>query len=246
MITSKWQPSTPIGSVIFDCDGTLSTLEGIDVIAEHNGVGQEVVALTKEAMGRSGMNPDLYKKRLDLVRPTQEQVLALGNEYYANRVEDADHVIRVLKQLQKSIYIVSAGLYPAVKYFGKLLDIPENNIIAVNITFDSQGRYINYDMDSPLAYTKGKRIIVSALKKTNPSIAFIGDGLNDVETLDLVERFIGYGGKFYRENIASRCQFYIRSASLAPVLPLLLTMEEYRCLPVADKAIYEKGVSLIG
>lgn len=245
MITPKWQPDTPMNTVIFDCDGTLSTLEGIDVLAEHNSVGPQVVELTHEAMARSGMCPELYEQRLRLVKPTHDQVISLGNEYYVNRVEDADAVIQIFKRLKKSIYIVSAGLRPAVKLFGKLLDVLEENIIAVNIEFDSQGRYMQYDHHSPLTFSNGKRAIISELKNTHPRIAFIGDGINDLEAKDLADRFIGFGGKFYRANIEAQCEYYIKSMSLTPVLALILTHAEYQQLLPAEKMLYDKGVGLI-
>ncbi len=36
--------------ILFDCDSTLSTIEGIDVLAERAGVVDQVVPLTNAAM----------------------------------------------------------------------------------------------------------------------------------------------------------------------------------------------------
>jgi phosphoserine phosphatase len=245
MIPPKWQLDTPLSTVIFDCDGTLSTIEGIDVLAEHNGMGQEVCDLTQEAMTRSGMNPELYRKRLELVNPTEEQVVALGKEYYANRVEDVEQVIQILKRLNKALFILSAGVYPAVKEFGKLLEIAEDNVIAVHLQFNERGNYAGYDHHSPLGYTNGKRAIMAELNKTQPAIAFVGDGLNDIEAKELVQRFIGYGGKFYRQVMSDRSDYYIRSVSFSPVLPLVLTLEESQQLLAPEKILYDKGIELI-
>ncbi len=241
MSKESWQPQSPLDGIIFDCDGTLSTIEGIDVLAEHNGCGKEVTALTADAMGTTGMNLELYQQRLALVNPSQTQIFNLEQEYYANRVEDAIEVIRILKHLNKSIYIVSAGLYPAVKLFGELLGIPEKNIYAVNIFFDEHGAYHDFDRTSPLVNRNGKRVIISEIIKHHKNTALIGDGLNDVEARDLVTRFIGYGGKFYRKNIAEMCEYYIRTPSFLPLLPLLLTQEEYIRLSDDEKKLYAEG-----
>jgi len=243
MTTPTWQLQTPIDAILFDCDGTLSTIEGIDELARKNGVEDIVESLTAAAMSKLGMNPEIYQRRLDLVYPTQQQVLALGHDYFAHKVPDLVEVIEVLKRLNKSIYIISAGLYPAVRIFAGLLKIPSQNIFAVPIEFDAQGLYLDFDRASPLVYSTGKRNIVSELKIQHAEIAYIGDGLNDLVAADLVTRFIGYGGAFYRENIAAQCQYYISSSSISPILPLVLTKSEFEKLTPAELKLYQRGLS---
>lgn len=218
----------PISAIIFDCDGTLSAIEGIDELAKNNNTFPLVQQLTEKAMGQSGMTIDLYNKRLNLVQPTHQQITLLGNDYIKHRVQDIDKVIQLLKKLNKTVYIVSAGLYPAVNIFGRFLNIPSENIYAVDIQFDSSGKYIGFDHSSPLVNRNGKQIIINQIKEKHARTAYIGDGLNDLEVRDLVTRFIGYGGVFYRENIKSACEFYIESPSMASVLPFILTQNEIK------------------
>jgi phosphoserine phosphatase len=245
MPTPNWQLKTPVSAIAFDCDGTLSALEGIDALAEQNGTSDNVKSLTEEAMGKSGLNAAIYQKRLSLVNPTQQQVTALGEQYFAQQVPDAHNVIRILKQLNKSIYLISAGLYPAVLHFGKSLDIPPPHIFAVDIQFDSNGHYLDFDHTSPLIKNEGKRTIINLIKKTHPHIIYVGDGLNDYAVFNLVERFIGYGGTTYRENIARLCPYYINLTSMAPLLPLALTADEHKQLPPEASALYRQGLLAI-
>ena len=240
-----WQLQTPISAIVFDCDGTLSAIEGINELARYNGVCHEVEALTATAMGQTGLNSALYQKRLDLVEPHQEQLQLLGHTYFSHCVPDAQSVIHALMRLNKSIYIVSAGLNPAVAIFGELLTIPRKNIFAVNVQFDQHGNYLDYERTSPLINNNGKRLIVNDLKSQHENIIHIGDGLNDYVTHDLVTRFIGYGGIFYRENLATLCEYYINTASLAALLPLALTDQEYVSLTPHEQALYSKGVHAI-
>lgn len=240
-----WQLQEPISAIMFDCDGTLSTIEGIDELASYNGVSDLVKSITAEAMGSSGLNPTLYQQRLNLVKPHQDQIIALGHEYFAQRTHDIDIIIQTLTRLNKSIYLISAGVNPAVKIFGELLNIPHDNIFAVDISFDSNGQYLDFDRTSPLVHNTGKREIVSKLKTRHEHMIYVGDGLNDVAVIDLVTRFIGYGGAFYRENIAALCEYYIQTSSLAPLLPLILTQQEYAALLPNEQAIYHKGLSAI-
>ncbi len=241
-VTTQWQLLDPISAVVFDCDGTLTTIEGIDELAKHRGVYSEVQFLTAQAMGQTGINPELYQKRLELVCPTKQQVLALGEHYFTQRVPHITDVIQVFAHLHKSVYIISAGLYPAVAAFGEMLQIPRENIFAVDIQFDMHDHFSSYDVKSPLLHNHGKRDIIAHLKTLHKEILYVGDGLNDYATAEIVQRFVGYGGVFYRENIAKLCEHYIHSLSMAPLLPLALTPAEYKKLTPKEQALYQLGV----
>jgi phosphoserine phosphatase len=245
MQNETWQLRGPTSAIVFDCDGTLSTIEGVNELAKKNGVYQEIESLTEAAMGKTGINPALYQKRLSLIGPKEQQVEALGNQYFAHLVLDASKVIEILQRLGKSVYIVSAGLYPAVKIFGRLLQVPKEHIYAVDIHFDENGNYLHYEKTSPLITNNGKRIIVSGLKAKHEEIIHIGDGLNDYVTHDIVTRFIGYGGVYYRENIENLCEYYIKTQSLASLLPLVLTPHESLKLKDDEQKLYHEGLNAI-
>jgi len=240
---TSWQPRKPITAIIFDCDGTLSSIEGIDALAKSTEAKTEVERLTAEAMGKTGINPTVYQQRLSIVRPTQEQITALGALYLQHIVPEVTAVIQLLQRLNKSVYIVSAGLYPAVANFGKALQIPPDNIFAVQVKFDAQGNLIDFDHTSPLINNNGKRIIVDELRQNHAELAYVGDGLNDYAVHDLVSRFIGYGGVYYREHIAELCDYYIAAVSMASLLPLVLTQQEYINLNEHEQLLYQQGLS---
>src|SRR6185437_14983998 len=128
MTKPGWQLNTPVSAIVFDCDGTLSTIEGIDFLAKNNGVGESVRSLTSETIENSGLNPDFYQQRLELVLPRREQVYALAHQYFSHKSSDIGDVIHLLQRLKKTIYIVSAGINPAVKLFGEMLQIQAENI----------------------------------------------------------------------------------------------------------------------
>lgn len=239
-----WQLSQPIQAIVFDCDGTLCQLEGIDFIAKQNGKEHLVEAMTASAMNTTGVNAELYAKRLELVTPHRDQLHALGHHYYENRVPHSQEIIQIFKRLNKSVFIVSAGLYPAVKIFGQKLEVPEENIFAVDVHFDEYGNYDGFEKHSPLIHAhKGKREIVTQLKSEHPNVIHIGDGANDIVTYDLVTRFVGYGGVAYRKKVAERCEYYVNTLSLATFLPLALTRDEYFLLTTHEKSLYEEGLA---
>lgn len=230
---------TPIEAIVFDCDGTLSHIEGIDELAKARNVYSEVAHLTAEAMEQVGITPELYQKRLDLVYPSLETVFNLGQKYFDHRAPDSVEVIELLLSLGKTLYIVSAGLYPAVAVFGELLNIPKENIYAVDVDFDNQGNYRDFDHGSPLIQPDGKRTIIKLLQKQHPSLLYVGDGMNDYSVYDLVTRFVGYGGAFYREKFAKQSEYYIVTPTFKSLLPLALTKEEFEQICQQDSSLIQ-------
>lgn len=241
----SWQLQQPLDAVIFDCDGTLSYLEGIDELAVQNGVGDSVKAITSDAMSHSGVTSSIYKERLNLVKPTRKQVEAMGQAYFERRVPDVQSVIAVLQQLGKKVFVISAGIQLAVDIFAEKLGVPAAQVYAVSITFDDAGCYQDFDLDSPLTVPGGKGVLLEKIKQELPALMHVGDGVNDLDAKDHVVRFIGYGGVFFRESIMAQSDFYIQSESLAPVLALALTEAEAKSLEGEASALYQKGVALV-
>lgn len=239
-MNSDWQLKNPLDAIVFDCDGTLSTIEGINELAKNNSSGDDVIALTHKAMSELGMTPDIYAQRLALTKPTHHQVIALADHYIATLTPDTAAVIKILLKLNKEIYIMSAGIQLAVEMVGKHLHVPKKNIFAVKVNFDTQGHYQDFDHQSPLVYNDGKRKIIENLDHKH--IALIGDGLNDFAAHDVVSRFIGYGGTFYRQNLAKDCEFYITAPSMAGVLPLTITEDEFNSLGKIEQNLYQFGL----
>lgn len=245
MKSYDWQLTHPLDAIVFDCDSTLSEIEGIDVIAEQNGFAQQVKDLTNKAMNETGVTPDLYQQRMLLVKPSRHKLIELGQEYFLRRAPDIISVIDVFKALHKNLFVLSAGLNPSVKIFAALLNIPEENVFAVDVTFDEQGNYVDYDHTSLLTTHNGKRAIIEKLKEQHPRILSIGDGMNDYEAHAIVDRFVGYGGVAPREKIKELCEVYIKSPSLLPLLPLSLTPYECQKLITNNQQQLQKGFEYI-
>lgn len=245
MTIHTWKLSKPVDAIAFDCDGTLSQIEGIDELAKANGVEQEVKALTEQAMSHTGITAELYRTRLNLVRPTQNQIMELGNQYYKHVSPDAECVISALKSLDKTIYILSAGIKRAVSAFAHHLNVSASHIYAVELYFDEWGNYKDYDHHSPMTYQNGKLEVIEFLKKKHSRIIHVGDGMNDIDAAKAADRFIGYGGAYLRESVIKLCNFYITSKSLSPLLPLCLTSAEEERLNDSQKSLYQKGLDHI-
>src|SRR3990172_2191084 len=103
----RWLPSDLI---IFDCDSTLSLIEGIDELARLAGQESEVTALTKRAMEGDLPLESVYERRMITVMPTRAQMRAIKKSYRDHVVPDAPQMIAALQASDKKVFIVSGGL----------------------------------------------------------------------------------------------------------------------------------------
>ncbi|MDJ0754044.1 MAG: HAD-IB family phosphatase [Ardenticatenaceae bacterium] len=220
--------------IFFDCDSTLSTIEGIDILAESASKKWRVEVLTNAAMNGDIDLAEVYGKRLRAVRPTRQQVQAIKNSYKRTIVEDARQIIKALQQLGINVYIVSGGLYEPVAEFGIYLGVPKENIRAVDIQYDSlTGQWWRQSSDSFMRYktfeegaltiTDGKADIVAELLegKSGRSL-LIGDGTSDLLASRRVDLFAGFGGVVTRAKVQAHAPIFIHSQSLATSLALIL------------------------
>jgi phosphoserine phosphatase len=214
----------------FDCDSTLSRIEGIDELALRAGLGQEISALTEAAMNGSLSIDAVYAKRLAAVRPDQATVAWLGQRYVEELVPGAKETVDALHRLGKAVYVVSGGLLPAIRHLGRFLGIPAARVFAVPIQFDASGAYRSFDETSPLSRAEGKAMVCEHLAAQHAAIAMVGDGMTDVAARAAGAFIVGFGGVARRDAVARAADCYITAPSLEATLAVLLTADERETL----------------
>ena len=245
--------------VIFDCDSTLSTVEGIDVLARNLGFEEEVAALTHSAMeGEIELNA-VYAERLHMLRPTKQAITELRSAYKQNLVPHASEVVATLLGLGVQVYVVSGGLVDPVGDFAISLGIEPGNVRAVEARHDAlsgewwkagQGPvdqdYAGFE-DGALTRSDGKtEIIADLLQGKKGSALLVGDGASDLEAAGSVDLFVGFGGVVHRPAVAAAAPIYITANTLAPVLPLALGPGgAARLHGAVAKDTFEHGVEMI-
>jgi phosphoserine phosphatase len=227
----------PFAAVYFDCDSTLSSIEGVDELLQFVESKQraDIVELTRKAM--DGLLPlaEVYETRLRLIAPRSDQLDRIGELYVENVVLHAREVVRALQHLGKHVGILSGGLLVAVEALARYLGIPLANVHAVPLLFDSHGDYFDFDRTKPLWRNGGKVEMVRRLPKDHRPVAFVGDSVTDLETQGHVDLFVGFGGVVTRAMVAENAEAFVDGKSLAPVLAHVLTEEE-RMLLAANGA----------
>ncbi|OAH97321.1 HAD-IB family phosphatase [Methylomonas methanica] len=208
--------------ICFDCDSTLSRVEGIDELARRNGLFEQVAALTDAAMNGELALEDVYANRLDLIKPDKAAIDWLAELYIAEMVEGVSETIKTLQANNKLIHIISGGLRQAILPLAEQLGIPDEHVHAVDVLFDEDGNYQDFARHSPLAVSGGKARICRRLRMHHSSLVMIGDGKTDLEAKLAGAYMIGFGGVVRRPLVEEQADSYVSDTSLAAVLPLVL------------------------
>lgn len=220
-MTLKFTPD----AVVFDCDSTLSTLEGIDELAAIAGVREEVAALTNQAMNGDVPLEAVYGKRLELIRPGRADLAVIAREYLDTLVPGAKQTIAALQARGVAVAIVSGGLRDAILPLANALGIDEANLFAVPLEFDGNGDYLALP-DHPLTTAHGKADVIAAWKKQHgfKQVVMIGDGMSDIAARaeGAADAVIGYGGIIVRAAVREKADHYSTAADLRDLLPLLM------------------------
>lgn len=222
----------PFRHIFFDCDSTLTAVEGIDVLAEQAGRSEEIRRLTDAAMNGEIDLEDVYGERLRQIHPTQAQVAGIRHVYKQNAIPDARLVVSLLQHLGHEVYIVSGGLEVPVREFGLWLGVPRSHIRAVGVEYDQlvgawwshhpgqESRYMDYGKGA-LAVSEGKaEIIQELLGGENGRSLLVGDGTSDMLASENLDLFVGYGSVAVRPRVRDGAPVFIEDGGLAPVLPL--------------------------
>ena len=232
--------SQPIGRVrwpefahvVFDCDSTLSTIEGIDILASGLGLEREVAAMTDAAMAGQVDLSNVYGARLEILQPSRSDVAQLRASYKRNVTPDAAAVVDGLHEIGIEVYVVSGGLQEPVEDFAVALGIDPAHVAAVSTQHDQLSgkwwsdsqegveQYAGYEAGA-LTRSDGKAdVIARLLEGRSGRTMLVGDGASDLAAAGAVDLFVGFGGVVDRPRVRESAPIFVSAPSLAPILPL--------------------------
>jgi len=221
----------PYATIVFDCDSTLSSIEGICELAgdEH---AEELERLTAGAMDGTAPLEEVYGRRLELVGPTRADLERVGRRYIETALPYTREVVQALHSLGKSVVVVSGGLLPPVRTLALHLGIRPERVHAVDIHFNERGEYAGFEEDSPLARAGGKPELMRTLAGEGGAepICLVGDGATDLEASGEIARFVAFGGVERREAVFAAARVHCELADFRALLPLLLSPTELETL----------------
>lgn len=235
----RWRP---FSVTIFDCDSTLSAVEGIDELATEPDHREVIAELTDSAMAGDVPLEDVYGERLSLLQPTQADVVSVRDRYKANVVPHARAVMAALADTDNETWVVSGGLAGPVIEFATWLGVDPDRVKAVKAEFDpfegdwwhagdghrkGEARYADYDKGH-LTSSEGKADVINANVTTNGRKLLVGDGASDLAAADAVDLFVAYAGVVDRSAVTDVAPVAITSRTLSPILALALGPQEVK------------------
>lgn len=207
-------PASPRENLAFlDCDSTLSTIEGIDELARHQGddVFARVEALTHAAMNGEVPVEEVFGRRLELIRPTRESCRAVADRYLATITDGSRELIERLRAAGWRPVILSGGFAPLIEPLARELGV--EHVEAVPLHFDETGRYLGYGEDYPTTRNGGKPEVIRQWKRAllPRKTLMLGDGNSDLEAGAECDLVVGYGGVIARDRVRDQADYWIES-----------------------------------
>nr|WP_242521578.1 phosphoserine phosphatase SerB [Motiliproteus sp. SC1-56] len=180
--------------VVFDMDSTLIEAEVIDELAKEAGVGEEVAAITEEAMQGKIDFTESFKRRVALLKGLDESVL----EGIAERLpltEGAEALVSSLKGLGFKTAILSGGF----NYFGEYLKskLGFDYVYANELEIEHgkvTGRVTGTVVDGKRKAELLREIAAREGVRLEQTIA-VGDGANDLPMLSIAGLGIAFRAK---------------------------------------------------
>jgi phosphoserine phosphatase len=164
--------------LLMDMDSTLINEEGIDLLAEYAGVGDQVVRLTEEAMTGT---MDFYTSLRRRVGLLDGQPISLLNQVTQSLslTEGAEDLIRALKERGWKVGVVSGGFHEIIDPY--LAPLPLDFIRANR--FSSQDGFLTGSVIEPIIGPEEKahalREFAAEFNIGIEETVSMGDGAND-------------------------------------------------------------------
>jgi phosphoserine phosphatase len=199
-------------TVALDVDSTVSGIEGIDWLAERRGetVARRVADLTTQAMQGTLPLEQVYRARLDAIRPRGDDVDALAHAYVDELAPGCADAISKLRHADVQVILVSSGIRNALLRLALHLDFDVGDLHAVDIRLDPGGAYIGFDPSSPLTTSMGKHTLLATLPLARP-LLMVGDGATDLATRGAVDSFAAFTGFVSRDAVVRQADVVIHS-----------------------------------
>lgn len=213
-------------TICFDVDSTVVSEEGINVLAEYCGVGEEVAAVTKKAMEGGMLFQDALAARLSVMKPSRQQVEACLKAHPLQLTEGVQEFISLCQNQGKHVFLVSGGFRQMIYPLADKLGIARANVTANNLLFDDDGTYKGFDEKEPTSRTGGKPRALEEIKTriNAQTIVMIGDGVTDMEAKPPAKAFIGFGGVKQRAKVKQGADWFVES--FAPLLGALSASQQ--------------------
>ena len=198
--------------VCFDVDSTVITEEGIDVLADFLNQGEQVAALTLQAMEGGMKFQDALAARLDMLKPSKAAIEACLQSQPLQLTAGVKELVHTLHQTDKDVYLVSGGFRIMIEPVADLLNIDRDKIYANTLLFEeNDGSYHSFDPNQPTSADMGKPKALRQIQLHGnyKTMVMVGDGATDAQAKPPAAAFIGFGGVAVREKVQRVADWFV-------------------------------------
>jgi len=201
--------------IFFDCDSTLTSIEGLDYLAKKKGLESQISQITRLGMEGKITFKQSFSQRINLLKPSRSDVKDLGLIYLKHLSPNVELLFTELSERNIQVYIVSGGLKLALDAFASILPIAKNHIYGIDLHFKKNGCFQGFETNSPLLQPRGKVLVVKQIltelsknySENSFETAFVGDGITDLETGEVVDKVWLYNQHVQRRFSNSQYRF---------------------------------------
>lgn len=230
--------------VFLDCDSTMSRIEGIDELALRAGI--DVAALTSRAMSGELPLHQVYRERLQLIKPGAEDFAWLAALYGETALPGVAETIAAIQGLGIRVCVISGGLLPSVQPFAVAMGVSSEDVFAVPYPLES-AHPLEIACAHPLAANGGKpKVIAEVCARLNIKRSrrlLVGDGAVDLEASSELGLFAGFGAVQVRPQVESEAAVFLRGPGLWAVALHAAGSGRLQELGECSPMVYEYAVS---
>ncbi|CAD7971682.1 unnamed protein product [Amoebophrya sp. A120] len=223
IVSSSHHPSTSstnsFKNVVFDFDSTVIKSESLEVMLEvvladdplKEKKMKEIAAWTEKGMNGECSFKEGLEARLKIASPTLADLEKFCQKYcpsdFSAGMED---LVAELHKSGHEVFILSGGFRDLILPFARHLHVPDENVFAVEINWDSEGRFDSLNETNGFAVSKLDGAAKIQHRFADGRTVAIGDGFTDYKLYEsgICADFIAYTEHAARDKViavAPRC-----------------------------------------
>jgi len=205
---------------VFDFDSTLTSVEGLDVLADislRNNPDKESVINQIQEITDLGIDGDIsfsdsLSIRIDLLKANKSQLKELVNFLKTKLSVSVKSNKEFFTKYQDQIYVISCGFKEFIDPVVAELHINPERVFANTFTFNETGLITGFDETNPLSQHNGK---VNCLKASGiqGEIQIIGDGYSDfvMKKEGVADKFFAFTENVSRKKAIDNADYVVAS-----------------------------------
>ena len=217
---------SPKATVIFDFDSTLIQDESLEMILANKlkDAPEKVAQISN--ITEKGMNGELgffdsLTQRMEIVLPHRNDIQNFATNHCPSAFSNGiPELIKALHKNNVDVWILSGGFEDAIQPFARYLNIPAENVHAVQVHWYQDGYFKSLNKDNSFAISKLAGAVELHRQWQSPTV-IVGDGFTDymLHKEGLADHFIAYTEHASREKVNEVAK---HSAASAQELSLML------------------------